>query len=326
MFEVVALGELLIDFTPAGCSSSGENLFEENPGGAPANVVTALARLGRRTGFIGKVGNDQFGYYLRSVLEKHNVCTNGPALDSEANTTLAFVHLAENGERSFSFYRNPGADTRLTIDEIKPEMLDTRIFHFGSLSLTDEPTRSTTLAVLRKMKEQNVLVSYDPNFRPPLWSSLSQARKLMLQAMHYADIVKLTDDELLFVLGTNDLARGSAELAIEFDLSAVLVTLGERGCFYYVQGQTGVVPAFSVEAVDTTGSGDAFVAGILHKVLEHDFPITQWNRVEMEESVLFANAVGGLASTKKGGIPAMPSLDEVNQLLQTGRLRFSDEV
>ena len=315
MFEVVALGELLIDFTPAGHAPSGEKLFQQNPGGAPANVVSCLARFGRRTGFIGKVGDDQFGHDLKQVLETNNVSTAGLVLDSTAHTTLAFVHLTDQGERSFSFYRDPGADTLLTRADVNPDLLNTKIFHFGSLSLTDEPARSTTFEVLEQLKAQGVFISYDPNLRPLLWPSLAEAKERMLQGMDYADLIKLTDEELEFLLGTTDLERGAAELTEQYNLAAVFVTLGERGCFYYVQGQAGTVPAFRVNVVDTTGSGDGFTGGMLHRILESPEPITAWDRDALESSVRFANAVGGLVATKKGGIPAMPTLAEVHARL-----------
>ena len=179
-------------------------------------------------------------------------------MDSTAHTTLAFVHLTDQGERSFSFYRDPGADTLLTRADVNPDLLNTKIFHFGSLSLTDEPARSTTFEVLEQLKAQGVFISYDPNLRPLLWPSLAEAKERMLQGMDYADLIKLTDEELEFLLGTTDLERGAAELTEQYNLAAVFVTLGERGCFYYVQGQAGTVPAFRVNVVDTTGSGDGF--------------------------------------------------------------------
>src|SRR5690554_5897593 len=202
MYDVVALGELLIDFTPAGKSENGNPLFECNPGGAPANVLACLAQLGKKTAFVGKVGDDEFGRFLREVLVARGIATQGLILDAEESTTLAFVHLHANGDRSFSFYRKPGADTRLRPEEVDRSQLDAAIFHFGSLSLTHEPARSATLTALRWAKEKGMLISYDPNLRPPLWPSLEEAKRQILAVMDQADIVKISHEELEFLMGS----------------------------------------------------------------------------------------------------------------------------
>lgn len=316
MFDVVALGELLIDFTPAGISENGNVLFERNPGGAPANVVACLATLGKRTGFVGKVGDDDFGRFLRQVLIDRGISTQGLLLDAEEQTTLAFVHLQPDGERSFSFYRRPGADTRLRPDEIPPEMLDTRIFHFGSLSLTAEPARSATKAALRLVRDKNILISYDPNLRPPLWQSLDEARGEMLDVMHMADLVKISLEELEFLTGSTDLEGASQSLQQDYDLKMLLVTLGKEGCYYRLGDLCGHVPGFKVQSIDATGAGDAFLGAILFQILKLDKDLTDWTGEDLIRSVRFANATGALATTKKGAIPAMPSLDEIEQLLE----------
>lgn len=319
MYDVVALGELLIDFTPAGSSENGNVLFECNPGGAPANVLACLAKLNKQTSFIGKVGDDQFGYFLREVLIDNGISTEGLVMDTQVNTTLAFVHLQEDGERSFSFYRKPGADTNLKPEEVKDAMLNTRIFHFGSLSLTDEPARSATIAALRYAKAKNVLVSYDPNLRPPLWSDLDEAKAQILRVMDQVDIVKISGEELAFLTGCEDIQLGSEKLCQEYGLRMLLVTLGKAGCYYQLGDLSGRVSGFEVETIDTTGAGDAFLGGMLFQILERDKDLTKWTAEDISTSVQFANAIGALVTTKKGAIPAMPNRSEIDQLLRRGR-------
>lgn len=319
MLDVVALGEVLIDFTPAGTSPGGNALFECNPGGAPANVLACLANLGRKTAFIGKVGDDQFGVLLRRVLAEKGISTTGLVVDGEVNTTLAFVHLGEDGERFFSFYRKPGADTRLRPDEVEDAWLDAAVFHFGSLSLTHEPARSATLAALKKAQEKGMLISYDPNLRPPLWANLNEARRQMLAVMGQANLVKVSREELEFLTGQSDLQEGSAQLCQDYGLRLLLVTLGKDGCFFRRGDITGQVPGFKVKAVDTTGAGDAFLGGMLHEFLRRGKPLEEWGQEDLESSVRFANAIGALVVTRKGGIPAMPSLSEVEDFLVSAR-------
>lgn len=315
MYDVVALGELLIDFTPAGKSENENGLFECNPGGAPANVLACLAKLGKKTSFIGKVGDDEFGHFLRQVLTEKGISTEGLVMSTKVNTTLAFVHLQADGERSFSFYRNPGADTRLKPEEINETMFDTRIFHFGSLSLTNEPARSATIAALQFAKDKKLLVSYDPNLRPHLWPNLDEARTQILAVMDQADIVKISGEELEFLTGSKDIEHGSERLCQEYGLKMLLVTLGEDGCYYRAGDLYGQVPGFKVNTIDATGAGDAFLGGILFQVLQRAKKIEQWTAEEMAMSAKFANAIGALVTTRKGAIPAMPNLDEIEQLL-----------
>lgn len=315
MYDVVALGELLIDFTPEGKSENGNMLFERNPGGAPANVLACLAKLGKRTSFIGKVGEDEFGRFLRQVLIDKGIAVDGLAMDREVNTTLAFVHLQADGERSFSFYRNPGADTRLKPEEIKEEMFDARIFHFGSLSLTDEPARSATITALNMAKDTKLLVSYDPNLRPHLWPNLDEARTQILSVIDQADIVKVSGEELKFLTDSEDIKDGSERLYQEYGLRMLLVTLGKDGCYYRLGDFCGQVPGFKVNTIDTTGAGDAFLGGILFQIFQRENKIEHWTAEEIAMSVEFANAIGALVTTRKGAIPAMPNLAEIEQLL-----------
>lgn len=315
VYDVIALGELLIDFTPAGKSETGEVQFEQNPGGAPANVLTALAKLGRNTSFIGKVGNDQFGHYLNSVLQKNNINTKGIVFTDDVNTTLAFVHLDDQGDRSFSFYRNPGADMMLHEREIDLEMIaNSRIFHFGSISMTHEPSASATLKAVAFAKENGLLISYDPNLRMNLWSDLNHAKNMIEMGLKYADILKISEEELEFITGTNDLNKGSEYIFRHFDTKLIFVTLGSKGCFYRLGNETGNCCGYEIEPIDTTGAGDAFLAGVLYQIIEKKRVITELSLKDVEQMVSFANAVGAFATTKKGAIPAMPTLEEIHSL------------
>jgi len=311
MIDVVALGELLIDFTPAGVSSAGNALFERNPGGAPANVLAAVTRLGGTGAFIGKVGDDAFGRYLKTVLDGLGVDSRGLRFTKEADTTLAFVHLDDRGDRSFSFYRRPGADTTLKIQEVDTTLVDqTRIFHFGSLSLTDEPARRATLATAAAAKSKGALVSYDPNWRPALWESEAAAKSGMLSGLPFADILKVSEVELEFLTGERDLAAGGRKL-FTGDLRLLLVTLGPKKCYFRCAKGTGLVPTYDVDVVDTTGAGDAFLGGLLFRIARSGRRFSELSFDEIEEMVDYANAVGSLCATKRGAIPAMPSPEEV---------------
>ncbi len=314
--DVVALGELLIDFTPEGFSSSGSTLYERNPGGAPANVLTALARLGGRGAFIGKVGDDQFGHFLKAVLEENGVDARGLRFSGQANTTLAFVELDAQRNRSFSFWRKPGADTLLDTADVDLGLIaEARVFHFGSLSLTHEPARSATLTAAAYAKRTGKIVSYDPNWRPPLWASEAAAKHGMLLGVEFADVLKLSDVELELMSGESDLEKGSEKVA-KMGPDLVVVTLGPEGCYFRCPSGTGYLPTYDTQVVDTTGAGDAFMGGLL-------FHLTRLNRspkgldVPTLQGILdFSNAAGALCASKKGAIPAMPYVDEVERCLR----------
>jgi sugar/nucleoside kinase (ribokinase family) len=315
MFDVIALGEVLIDFTPAGKSETVEVRFEQNPGGAPANVLSALAKWGKRTAFIGKVGNDQFGHYLNSVLQKNIIDTSGVVFTDDVNTTLAFVHLNDQGDRSFSFYRNPGADMKLHESEIDLEMIsNSRIFHFGSISMTHDPSASATLKAVSFAKENGLLISYDPNLRVNLWNDLNHAKNMIEAGLKYADILKISEEELEFITGTKDLSKGSEYIFSHFYTKLIFVTLGSKGCFYRLGHETGKCCGYEIESIDTTGAGDAFLAGVLYQIIEINKDIMDLSTKDVEQMVSFANAVGALATTKKGAIPAMPSLEDIQGL------------
>lgn len=317
MFDVVALGEVLIDFTPCGISENNNPLFERNPGGAPANVLTALSRLGAKTAIIGKVGNDQFGIFLKDCLAGNNVDVTGLAMSDSMNTTLAFVHLDGNGDRSFSFYRNPGADMMLMHSDIPEQIIErSGIFHFGSLSLTNEPVRGATLKALKIARDNGLIISYDPNLRPPLWKSLDDARLEIRRGLDYADVLKISEEELLFITNESDLEKGSRMLS-EMGISLIFITLGPKGTFFRHGNDTGKLDTYDVKVVDTTGAGDAFLAGILYKLRGKTRRDMAWlSKAEMEQMTDFANAAGALTTTRKGAIPAVPSLEEVYHCLE----------
>ncbi|NHC40525.1 carbohydrate kinase [Bacillus sp. MM2020_1] len=317
MFDVTALGEVLIDFTPSGYSEKGNGLFETNPGGAPANVLVALSRLNKKTAFIGKVGQDQFGHILKGVMEDQKIDTSNLLFSETVNTTLAFVNLDETGDRSFSFYRNPGADIMLEKNEIKEETIkQSQIFHFGSLSLTNEPAATATFTALQIAKKHKVLISYDPNLRVPLWESLEEAKRQILKGFEYADIVKISEEELEFLTGYRDVIKGTEVLQEQFGTAVIFVTLGPEGCFYRSKTVYGSKEGYQVNVVDTTGAGDAFVGGILYQILEMNKPLDRLHAADFEKMVTFANAVGALTTEGKGGIPSIPTKDQVEEFLK----------
>lgn len=321
MVDVIALGELLIDFTMVNTPSGEAGMFQRNPGGAPANVLAALAKLHKKTAFIGKVGEDSFGHFLKDVLATNGIDVTGLVFSETENTTLAFVELDSTGERSFTFYRKPGADRMLKEDEVKTELLRAcRIFHFGSISLTHEPARSATLFAVGTAKTSGALISYDPNIRLGLWPSEAVAKEQILAAMPLADMVKVSEEELAFLFETTDLEEGSEIMWKQFGLNLILITLGSEGCFYRCGEKTGRVGGFRVPVVDTTGAGDSFVGGVMVKLLEQSEPLDRLSQAELEMIVTFGNATGALATTKKGAIPAMPTMEEVNALIASSRM------
>ena len=311
MFDVTALGEILIDFTPCGKSAAGQRLFEQNPGGAPANVLTCLSKFGKKTAFIGKVGADMHGQFLTSVLEENQICTDGVIADNSVFTTLAFVALSDSGERSFSFARKPGADTCLTQEELKEELIrDSKIFHLGSLSLTAEPAKGTSFKALEIAKESGCIVSYDPNYRAPLWDSKEAAIEGMRSVISYVDVMKISDEETELLTGNKE-PKDAAEALIAQGVSVVAVTLGAEGALVCTkEGQT-IVPGYKANMVDTTGAGDSFWGGFLYQLVESG---KRPEEVTLEEAASFAkfgNAVASLCVEKRGAIPAMPTLEDV---------------
>jgi len=312
MYDLVALGELLIDFTPAGMSEEGNALFERNPGGAPGNVLAMAAKLGKKAAIISKVGSDQFGNFLTGIMKNINVETKGIIKTTEANTTLAFVHLDEKGDRSFSFYRKPGADMLLDKSEVDVSLLnDCRIFHFGTVSMTHQPSRDATLFAVKTARKSGAVISFDPNLRPPLWENLNDARLMIEEGLKYTHILKVSDEELEFIAGTKDVEAGSDLIRNRYNIPVILVTLGPSGCFYRKGDFSGYLPAYKVNTVDTTGAGDAFVGAFLSRFIDNGRDIESIKKDEIEDMIDFANAAGSLATTKKGAIPALPDLNEI---------------
>lgn len=315
MFDIVALGEVLIDFTQSGVSESGMRLFEQNPGGAPANMLTASTRLGMKTAFIGKVGTDMHGTFLKEVLEEQHICTKGMVFDENFFTTLAFVELSETGERKFSFARKPGADTKLRLEEIDKKLLEqTKVFHFGSLSLTDEPCRTATMEAVKYAKEQGAIISYDPNYRELLWESKEQAIEQMRRPIPYVNVLKISDEETELMTGEVEPIKASERL-VEQGISIVVVTLGEKGALVRTKEGYSIIPGFVSKVVDTTGAGDSFWGGFISRIVASGKEINSLTLVELETMIRFANAVAGICITRRGAIPAMPSLEEVEEKL-----------
>ena len=314
-YDVIALGELLIDFTMNGQSEQGNNMFEACPGGAPCNVLALLNKMGKKTAFIGKVGKDQFGALLRDTITEAGIDASNLMVDENVNTTLAFVHTLPDGDREFSFYRNPGADMMLTADEVNPEVVkDTKVFHFGTLSMTHEGVREATKKAVETAKANGCLVSFDPNLRPPLWSSLDLAKEQMEYGFEKCDILKISDNEIQFVSGKEDYDEGIAYLQETYNIPLILLTMGKDGSRAYYKGMRVERPGFSVKAIETTGAGDTFCGSSLNYLVDHDFE--NLTEEQLGEMLTFANAAAALVTTKKGAIKAMPVKEEVLELIQ----------
>lgn len=314
-YDVIALGELLIDFTMNGQSEQGNNMFEACPGGAPCNVLALLNKMGKKTAFIGKVGKDQFGALLRDTITEAGIDASNLMVDENVNTTLAFVHTFPDGDREFSFYRNPGADMMLTADEVNPEVVkDTKVFHFGTLSMTHEGVREATKKAVETAKANGCLVSFDPNLRPPLWGSLDLAKEQMEYGFGKCDILKISDNEIQFVSGKEDYDEGIAYLQETYNIPLILLTMGKDGSRAYYKGMRVERPGFSVKAIETTGAGDTFCGSSLNYLVDHDFE--NLTEEQLGEMLTFANAAAALVTTKKGAIKAMPIKEEVLELIQ----------
>lgn len=315
--DVIALGELLIDFTMNGQSSQGNNMFEACPGGAPCNVLALLNKMGKKTAFIGKVGRDQFGTLLKNTITEAGIDASHLLADEKVNTTLAFVHTFPDGDREFSFYRNPGADMMLTEEEVDPEFISqARIFHFGTLSMTHDGVRAATKKAVQAAKDGGCLISFDPNLRPPLWSSLDLAKEQMEYGFSVCDILKISDNEIQFVSGKEDYDEGIAYLQEKYNIPLILLTMGKDGSRAYYKGMRVERPGFSVKTIETTGAGDTFGGSSLNFLLEHDF--NNLTEEELGEMLTFANAAAAIVTTRKGAIKAMPEREEVNQLIEQG--------
>jgi fructokinase len=318
-FDVVALGELLIDFTENGVSSQGNPILEANPGGAPCNVLAMLNKLGKKTAFIGKVGNDTFGKQLSEVVRESGTDTTNLIFDDKVHTTLAFVHTFEDGEREFSFYRNPGADMMLKKEEVNEEIIKSaKIFHFGTLSSTHKDVREATRYAIKIAKENNLLVSFDPNLREPLWNSLEDARVEIEYGLSQCDILKISDNELEFMTGTDDYSEGVRILKEKYDIKIIFVTLGKNGSRAYYKDIMSEKPSYlEVKTIEKTGAGDTFEGCALNYLLEHD--IDYLTKENLDELLVFANAGASLITTKKGALKVMPEREEIEKLASSSK-------
>ena len=302
--DVVALGELLIDFTENGISSQGNPLFEANPGGAPCNVLAMLTKLGHKTAFIGKVGNDFFGKQLEQTIMEVGIDASGLQKDDDVHTTLALVHTYPDGDRDFSFYRNPGADMMLTEEEVPEELIKgTRIFHFGTLSMTHEGVRNATKKALRAAKEAGAV-----------WNSLDEAKEQVLYGLGQCDILKISDNEIQWLTGEEDFTKGVHWILERYHIPLILVSMGREGSrAYYKDLIVEVKPFIQKNTIETTGAGDTFCACVLHYILEHG--LTDLTENDLKEMLTFANAAASIITTRKGALRVMPEREEVEKLL-----------
>ena len=313
-YDVTALGELLIDFTENGDSSQGNPTFEANPGGAPCNVLAMLNRLGKKTAFIGKVGNDMFGKQLKAAVEECGIDTRNLVMDDEIHTTLAFVHTYPDGDRDFSFYRNPGADMMLTKDEVDADLIrNSRIFHFGTLSSTHEGVREATRYALDVAKEAGCIITFDPNLRPPLWKDLNDARKEIEYGMERCDVLKISDNEIQFVSGEEDYDKGIKYLQEKYQIPLIFLTMGKEGSRAYYKNFRVEQPGFTVKAIETTGAGDTFCGCSINGVLKYG--LDNLDEAKLKEILTYANAGAALITMKKGAIRSMPEPENIKELI-----------
>ncbi len=318
-YDVTALGELLVDFTENGTSKQGNLLLEANPGGAPCNVLSMLQNLGKRTAFIGKVGMDGFGRMLTQVVKNQGIDTTNLVTDEVVHTTLAFVHTREDGDREFSFYRNPGADMMLKWEEVKQELLsDTKIFHFGTLSMTEERIKEVTQKAVQKAKDEGAIISFDPNLRPPLWKNLEDAKCQMWYGISQCDILKISDDEIAFLTGTEDIDKGVEKIMEQSSTKLICATMGKHGSKAYYKGN-GIFcePFLRENTIETTGAGDTFMACVLNAVLEKGIDSLTDN--DLQEMLTFANAASSIITTRKGALKVMPKREEIAELIERSK-------
>lgn len=316
-YDVVALGELLIDFTENGLSEQGNPLLEANPGGAPCNVLSMLQKLGDKTAFIGKVGNDGFGHLLTKAVQEQGIDTTGLVYDNDVHTTLALVLKKENGDRDFAFYRNPGADMNLKEEEVNESLIaSSSIFHFGTLSLTDESVKKATQKAVKAAKENGLTITFDPNLREPLWKSLEEAHEQVAWGLQQADVVKISDNEITWFTGMDNYDEGIAFLQKEYpNLKLICLSMGGEGSKAVYRDIHVAYPAFLQEAtIETTGAGDTFCACMIHTVLENG--IDHLDEEKLKEMLKFANAAASLVTTKKGALRVMPTKEEVETFIE----------
>lgn len=310
-FDVCALGELLIDFTENGVSLQGNPLMEANPGGAPCNVLAMLCKQGYKTAFIGKIGDDIFGRQLRSTIENIGINTDGLVTDETVNTNLAFVHTLADGDREFSFYRNPGADMMLNENDINVKLIEnSRVFHYGSLSMTNEICEKATKKAVKTAESSGAIISFDPNLRENLWCSLDTAREKIAYGIAHCDILKISDNEILWFTGETDFDRSVEKLRSEYNnIRLLLLSLGKNGSRAYSESGFAFAPSFPANTIETTGAGDTFCGSILGRILEHG--IKDFSNNELFEMLTFANAAAALVTERKGALKVMPSVNEI---------------
>lgn len=316
-YDALALGELLIDLTQNGLSEQGNPVLEANPGGAVCNVLSMLSKLGHKTAFIGKVGSDGFGKQLERALEEVNISTEGLCFDDNVRTTLAVVHNDEKGDRSFSFYRSPGADVRLCPDEVDETLFESsRLFHFGTLSFTDEPVRSASVKALELARKHSLVISFDPNLRESLWRDLEDAKSAFTYGMGYCDVLKISDNEIVWYTGEHDHEKAVDIIRRKFpNIKLVLLTLGKNGSIAYCGDTRAYAPAFGcLDVIDTTGAGDTFFGAMLDFVLREG--LGPFDEKTLVAALSFANAAAGLVTTRKGALRVMPGKDEIKTLME----------
>jgi len=306
-YDVTALGEILIDFTYSGKSENGNTLFEHNPGGAPANLLAVVQKMGGKTAFIGKAGNDMHGHFLKNTLDEIGISTEGFIIDDNYFTTLAFVNLSPTGERSFSFARKPGADTMLTPDEIRMDIIEnSKVFHIGSLSLTDEPSKSATFAALECAKKSGCIISYDPNYRDKLWGDEERAIKEMRSVLSYVDIIKVSDEETRLLTDEEDPEK-AAKALLDKGVSCVIVTLGANGAYIATKDAAVHSSGNKVKVIDTTGAGDSFMGAFLSKLTENNKKPSELTEKNLISYAEFANKVAAFVVGKRGSLKIMPT-------------------
>ena len=314
MIDVVALGELLIDFTCVSTDAEGYPTMAAHPGGAPANFLAALAKFGAKTALLGKVGNDSLGRLLVGTLENAGIDTRGLLVDDSVFTTMAFVTLDAQGDREFSFARKPGADTCISFEELNTELIDeARVFHFGTLSLTDDPARTATQKAVAYAKSKGKLITYDPNLRKPLWKDLEEAKKQLLWGLAQADVVKISDEEVEFLFGLG-VREGAAHILANYPVKLVFVTCGAEGCWYQNAVACGHVPGLTdIQVRDTTGAGDIFGGSAVWQLLQLNKSPAELTKAELDSAVSFACTAAGLSTTQPGGISSVPEFDDVQK-------------
>ena len=315
-YDVTALGEILIDFTMNGQSEQGNNIFEACPGGAVDNALAMLSKLGRKTAFIGKVGKDQFGRLLRETLEEVGVDARGLAVDENVNTTLAFVHTFPDGDREFSFYRKPGADMMLSVEDVDYDLIRTsKVFHLGTLSMTDEPAISATKKALEVAKEAGCMITFDPNLREPLWRDLEEAKEAMRYVFGYCDVLKISDNEIQFISGKEDYDEGIRYLQDTYHIPVIFLTMGKDGSRAYYKDIRVEKKGFTEKAIETTGAGDTFCANAINGVMKYG--IDNLNEENLGEILTYANAGAALITLKKGAMRSMPSPEQIEELIRS---------